>query len=354
MTSRSDPAIEIQALCFSDSDAANFLITLAGTAFFDVGWSIVKEGDKSFVVSNRDYALLTKEKLVDKAKGKELPKARESLICTLSEHPLAHRTNSTVILCPGVKGRKQSVGTLRDMSAYLMQGMNVAVFAYRGTEKSKGAISEKGLMLDLETIVDTFLAERGVAEKDILVVGNCFGAGPAAALAARRDVNLLLVEPYANLQKFAKEQIRYQDPAPTFLPKKVKEAYFNWFGASYDIPTLLKDVRGHIGIVFNETDDQVGGQHDALTLEALPNSRPGQVIKGMFVAGMVHGAGWYTAPQDEVKGQRLRLKNPTVTPEDFVYLREEKPEKFVSLGEQQVGAFLRQAGLSQRSLLENL
>lgn len=354
LTCQNDPELAVKAICFSDAEATQFLHTLAGTAFFDIGWNIIKEGDRSYVVSNRDFALLIKQKLVDKAKGKELPKMRESLNVALSDQPLFHSTKSTVILCPGIKGRKESVGNIQDMAAYLMQGLNVVIFDYRGTGKSKGCISEKGLMMDLEAICD-HLVQLGIEDLYQLLVGNCFGAGPATAFAAKREVNLLLNQPYANIKRFAKDQIKYKkDPSiPAILPKKLQLAYFEAFGPDYDLPELLKNVKGHIGIIINETDDQVNGQHDYSNLAALPNNLKGQIIKPMFVAGIEHGAGWYTPPKDNVNGKMLQLKHPTMTPEDFVLIGEDKHEKFVTLGEQQVANFLYQTGLSDQSLLNS-
>jgi len=356
LTSASDPSLLVKALCFEGGNAAAFLSALKGTTFFDVGWRTIRDGGKTYLVSHEDFQNLAAQQLVN---SRTLTRG-EGLNIQEAPYEVAHATPKTVILCPGIRGRKESLGTIEDMAAYLIHGaVNVVMFDYRGTGKSKGHISHSGLMMDLESI-HTFLKNRveKIQNHDITVVGTCFGAGPATRFAAKYDVNLILNQPYASIEDFAQEQILKQKDTglSRILPKRIQQALFDQFGPKYNIPQDLKHVKGHIAIIVNKSDDEVNASHDDSNFDAFPSDRRGQIIRQVVVGGIKHGAGWHSKPDNS-----LPLKDPAIDrqqideeDQDWTMLSTPKMRFDEAMGKDQMIAFLKQTGMSQDQLLNSL
>lgn len=356
LTSANDPSLLVKALSFEGANASAFLNSLRGTTFFDVGWRSIKDGGKTYLVSQEDFQNLTSSNLVD---GRTQKKAG-GLSVQEAPYNLNHVTPKTVILCPGIRGRKESLGTIEDMASYLIHGaVNVVMFDYRGTGNSKGHISHSGMMMDLETI-HSFLKARvvGIQNPDITVVGTCFGAGPATRFAAKYDVNLILNQPYASIEEFAQEQILKQNDSglSALLPKRIQQALFHQFGPKYNVPQDLQHVKGHIAIIVNKSDEDVNARHDAINFDALPTNQNGQIIKAVLVGGIKHGAGWHSKPDNSMPLKAPRVQNHLVEEEGHEWnMLSSESERFdASMGKDQMIAFLRQTGMSQDQLLYSL
>ncbi len=76
------------------------------------------------------------------------------------------------------------------------QGLGVMFVSYRGYGASTGEISEQGLVTDALTAYDVLRA-KGVAPRDIMLLGESLGTGVAVQLAAQRPVGAVALEaPY--------------------------------------------------------------------------------------------------------------------------------------------------------------
>lgn len=84
-------------------------------------------------------------------------------------------------------------GRAERMAFYQGQGFGALFVSYRGYGASTGKISEQGFITDALTAYD-FLIGRGVAAKDIALVGESLGTGVAVQLAAMRPVGALVLE----------------------------------------------------------------------------------------------------------------------------------------------------------------
>lgn len=71
-------------------------------------------------------------------------------------------------------------------------GHGLLLAEYRGYGGNPGSPSEAGLYRDGEAAM-RWLAAEGVAARDIVVVGNSIGSGPATEIAARHDVSALML-----------------------------------------------------------------------------------------------------------------------------------------------------------------
>jgi fermentation-respiration switch protein FrsA (DUF1100 family) len=79
------------------------------------------------------------------------------------------------------------------LAAYRAAGLGALFLSYRGYGGSTGSPTEAGLLLDALAAYD-WLAERGVAASDIMVVGESLGTGVAVQLAIRRKIGALALE----------------------------------------------------------------------------------------------------------------------------------------------------------------
>jgi uncharacterized protein len=101
-------------------------------------------------------------------------------------------------------------------------GYGALLVEYRGYGGNAGSPSEQGFYLDGEAAIK-WLAARGIAPKDIVIIGNSIGSGPATEMALRHNpAALVLVSGFASLP-FVVSDIR------PFIPARllVKDRYDN-------------------------------------------------------------------------------------------------------------------------------
>jgi uncharacterized protein len=88
-------------------------------------------------------------------------------------------------------------GTIADRADrwqfYAKRGYGILFFDFRGFGGSSGSPSEAGLREDSRTAFD-WISMRGVAARDVFVVGESLGSGLAIMLAADRPVSALSLE----------------------------------------------------------------------------------------------------------------------------------------------------------------
>ncbi len=83
------------------------------------------------------------------------------------------------------------------------RGFGVLFVSYRGFGGSTGEITEAGLITDAVTSYD-WLVERGVAPRQIALLGESLGTGVAVQLAARKPVGAIALEaPYTSTADIA-------------------------------------------------------------------------------------------------------------------------------------------------------
>ncbi len=88
-------------------------------------------------------------------------------------------------------------------------GHGLMLVEYRGYAGNPGSPSEAGLYLDGAAAM-RWLADTGVDSRNIVVVGNSIGSGPATEIALRHDVAaLMLVSGLADLPSVVKSQMSF-------------------------------------------------------------------------------------------------------------------------------------------------
>ena len=99
------------------------------------------------------------------------------------------------------------------------QGFGVLAAEYRGYGGNPGSPSEQGLYADGRGALQ-FLADRGIADKDIVLVGNSIGSGVAVQMATEHDVrSVVLVSPFASLAETAARKMPWL-PVRTLLRER--------------------------------------------------------------------------------------------------------------------------------------
>jgi len=104
----------------------------------------------------------------------------------------AAQDRGTVLLCHGNAGtiadRGEIIGILHDL------GLNVFIFDYRGYGKSEGSPTEQGLYADAAAAWEYLTLKRGIAARQIVVMGKSLGGGVASQLAERRGPGALILQ----------------------------------------------------------------------------------------------------------------------------------------------------------------
>ena len=154
-------------------------------------------------------------------------------------------------------------------------GHGLMLVEYRGYGGNPGAPGEAGLYRDGAAAID-WLAGAGVAPRDIVIVGNSIGSGPATEMALRHDVAaLMLVSGFSSLPDVVGE-------AMPFVPRWLVRDHFDNGGK-------LARVKAPVFLMHGDTDTLVTPGN----LERLARARRDATVAR--VAGAGHEL-VYTAP----------------------------------------------------------
>lgn len=120
-------------------------------------------------------------------------------------------------------GNGETVEARNFMGFFEAVGIPSFTFDYRGTGRSSGWPSEKGLYLDAEGVHKAVLEKTGLKSSDLVLLGNSLGSGPASYLASKiGPLGLILMSGYAGMDILARKRAFYK--------------YF-WYTARYKLRT---------------------------------------------------------------------------------------------------------------------
>ncbi|MDF2576860.1 MAG: hypothetical protein K0S74_344 [Chlamydiales bacterium] len=275
----------ISGLVFSEENGKKFLHAMEQAGMYgdaSTDWKSISHNGQLFIVPSSSKNSLEKQ----------LKYFSNNLNITY-RNVASQSTQSTVILCQGIRGRYAGNVAMQEAGNFLLQGMNVMLFDYRGTGDSKGFISENGIDQDLEKIYTFLKQEKKIPDEKMLIKGECFGAGPATRFArTHKGVNLFISQAPSNLQVLAHEQI--EKDAGTDQKTwwtAAKRFLFDRVGFSYNIAEDLKQVQGHVAMAVNHSDEEVDNTHDDLNRKSLrENSNLNdRVVQEIALYGIEHG-----------------------------------------------------------------
>ncbi|UOR16062.1 alpha/beta hydrolase [Qipengyuania aquimaris] len=160
-------------------------------------------------------------------------------------------------------------------------GYGVLAAEYRGYRGNPGKPSEEGLYSDGRAAI-AFLANRGIAETDIVIVGNSIGSGVAVQMAREIDpMALVLISPFTSLADLVAEKFRW---LPTSLLLRDR----------YDNAGKLAGVRSDILILHGDADSLIPHDH-SLRLAAASSRAEVQIFPGVG-----HDLAWHDAAEEAV------------------------------------------------------
>lgn len=161
-------------------------------------------------------------------------------------------------------------------------GHGLLLAEYRGYGGNPGSPGEEGFYRDGEAAM-RWLAEAGVAPRDIVVVGNSIGSGPATEMALRHRVAaLILVSGFSDLAAVVQSQLPV---IPRWLVRD-----------RFDNAAKLGQVKAPIFLLHGDTDTLVKPNN----LDRLKAARPDATVA--LVAGVGHELA-YTAPAQAIVTQ---------------------------------------------------
>ncbi|MFL5258696.1 MAG: alpha/beta hydrolase [Hyphomicrobiales bacterium] len=130
------------------------------------------------------------------------------------------------------------------LAAYRAAGLGVLFLSYRGYGGSTGSPTEAGLVLDALAAYD-WLAERGVAASEIVVVGESLGTGVSVQLATQRKIGALVLEaPFASAADIAAKLYPW---LPVRLLMKDQ----------FDSLSRIREVRAPLLVIHGERDELI-------------------------------------------------------------------------------------------------
>ena len=149
---------------------------------------------------------------------------------------------AAVLVAPGNGGNRAGrVGLARALGA---AGFGVLLTNYRGYGGNPGVPSEQGLARDLRAARAFLLGEAGIAERDVVYLGESIGTGPASALAVEHPpAALVLRSPFTSLADVGRAA--YGVPVGWLLRDR------------YAVADAVRHVRAPVAVVYGGADTTV-------------------------------------------------------------------------------------------------
>ena len=174
------------------------------------------------------------------------------------------------------------LGAIEATRGFAATGNGLLLVEYRGYGGNPGSPGEAGLYRDGNAAM-RWLAAEGVAVRDIIVVGNSIGSGPATEMAWRHDVAaLILVSGFSSLPDVVGEQLPL---APRWLVRD-----------RFDNIGKLARVKAPVFLMHGDADTLV----KPINLARLRRARPDATVA--LVAGVGHELAYTAAAQAVLTG----------------------------------------------------
>ena len=169
------------------------------------------------------------------------------------------------------------LGAIEATRGFAANGNGLLLAEYRGYGGNPGSPREAGLYRDGDAAM-RWLAAEGIAARDVIVVGNSIGSGPATEMALRHDVAaLMLVSGFSSLPDVVGE-------AMPFVPRWLVRDRFDNVGK-------LARVKAPVFLMHGDADTLV----KPANLARLQRARPDATV--VMVPGAGHELAYTAAAQ---------------------------------------------------------
>ena len=154
-------------------------------------------------------------------------------------------------------------------------GYSTLLVDYRGYGQSTGSPSEEGTYRDAEAAWNWLTKERGLAARDIVVLGESLGGAVAVWLAARVNPRALVVAScFTSVPEFGAQVY-------PFLPVRLISRF------SYDSLGTIKSVKAPVLIAHSREDDIIPFSHGKALYDAAPEPRQFLEMRGGHNDGFI-------------------------------------------------------------------
>ena len=174
-------------------------------------------------------------------------------------------------------------------------GYGVLAAEYRGYRGNPGRPSEEGLYADGRAALG-FLASKGVAAEEMVLIGNSIGSGVATQLASEHAPRaLILISPFASLRQLVGEKLRF---LPTDLLLRSR----------YENDRKLGQVDAPVLILHGTADTLIPATHARSLAEVRDDAEL------VIFSGKGHDLAWYDEAQEAVLTFLEKLHEESETP----------------------------------------
>lgn len=253
-------------------------------------------------------------------------------------------TGGTVLLTSGNAGVYEM--HKREMLSFLMRGMNVMAFNFRGYGESTGTPSGEGLKRDMEAAYQYLKTQHKVPDEKIMLKALCMSGGAAADLAGRHpNVNIFLDQTYANFDELALAQAKehidefvkeneLDNRAEKALKKWVKNNFpsightvIKMATPAWSVANELRKVKGHVGILMTTRDTLMSIDRDAeKNVQAALAGQKAQSVSLFSMEGE-HGDSWiYAADPGKVTAELIEVSTPEAVDEALKAIPKEQTD----------------------------
>lgn len=312
-----DEPIMLKGLCFSpetSDHAVQQALTSLG-AFSEegkegAGWSKLILSDGTTLIVTDEESNQLKQLGWRNEKGELILHADKKIEIEKSDwNPPDGEVRGTVLLTSGNTGVYEM--HKGEILAFLMRGMNVMTFNFRGYGESEGVSTGEGLKRDMEAAYQYIKTQHHIPDEKIMVKALCMSGGPAAHLAARHpDVNLFIDQSYANFDDIVKDEIdKYVDDfvKKNQLKMDLATALQDWClinlssiahavsqlaAPAWSVEKEIGKIKGHVAILLTTQDKLVQLDRDVYKnySAALSNKKAKSV--SLFAMEGHHGDSW--------------------------------------------------------------
>lgn len=220
----------------------------------------------------------------------------------------------TVLLTSGAIGVYEA--QKREVSAFLLRGVNVMCFNYRGYGLSTGSPTEDSMLTDITAAYQRAVDEHGVVPSKMVVKSLCMsGIAGTHVAGAFPGTNLLLDQTYSDFRKYLEREVLRtvrSISAARFLPSYVR-SLSEWLAAEYikrkgpqwNVSEAIRSVKGgHVGFLVTDDDVNTPKAQAIENVCALRDS--GHESVHVFELSGEHAALWIDAPRAHVSAKDIQ------------------------------------------------
>lgn len=289
LTSKPPPSertkVQLEGLAFpkgaNESEMMKILASLGAFPSIDdqgkekvgAGWTRVEFQDKILFIPDEEVDTLTKiSSDSDVAKKDRIFDQEKWEISNFSTVPLKKSSSEGTVMLGTGAGTTYEVHK-KEIMAFLMKGLNVMVFNYRGYGESSGTPSQHGFNRDIEAAYSYLKTVQKIPDEHILVKGVCMSGGPSSWLAAKHPkLNLFLDQSYSEFshivieqsnEKLKKIRAKLDKGGSSFSKwmidnnKSLIHAAIKLLAPAWKTSEEISKVEGHIGILLLTKDEMI-------------------------------------------------------------------------------------------------